>query len=63
MSLAAANTETTAPAAAMDTPKLAVNCGRIGAINPYPSAMRNAAPTSTQMVRGMAGRGGVCGCC
>ena len=47
--------ETTRPAAAMETSKLTTNCGKSGAMRPYPSAMMNAAVTITQISRGICG--------
>ena len=47
------NELTTKLAAKTETSKLRAYCGRIGAMRPKPSAMTNAALTSTQISRGM----------
>lgn len=46
----------TSDAAVMPTSKLRTNTGRVGATSPYPMAMRKAAPTSTQISRGIRSR-------
>ena len=55
----AANTDTTALAAVVETSKLLANCGIMGDTSPNPAAIMNAAATSTQISRGIFGGGAV----